>query len=81
MDTPKRLYRFLRTKRAQRIVRLVETLHAQAFLLLPVQFPVRRGAKLPVRDFSIKRQFPVAIQASYITRPRHQINVTGARRQ
>ncbi len=45
----------------QGIVRLMQTLHTQAFLFLPVQLPVRRGTKLATRDFPIERQFPVTI--------------------
>jgi hypothetical protein len=45
----------------QGIVRLIETLHAQPFLFLPVQLPVRRGTKLAARDFPIERQFAVTI--------------------
>jgi hypothetical protein len=36
-------------------VRLMEPLDTEALLLLPVQFPVPRGAKLPAGDFSVER--------------------------
>jgi predicted metalloprotease len=48
-------------ERMERIMRLVQTLHAQPFLFLPVEFSVRRGTKLSVRDFPIEGQFPVTI--------------------
>jgi hypothetical protein len=43
------------TERAQRIVGLVESFDSETFLFLPVQFSMRRRAKLPAGDFSIER--------------------------
>ncbi len=54
---------------AQRIVRLVEPLDRQTFLFHPVGLAVSGRTKLPVCDFSVERQPPVAIQASYVISP------------
>ena len=57
------------TIRAQRIVRLMQTLHPQALLFLPVRLTMGRATELPVRDFSVQRQASVAVQAAYVISP------------
>jgi len=64
-----RLYGPGRTIRAQRIVRLMQALHPQALLFLPVRLAVRGAAELAVGDLSVKRQAAVAIQAAYVISP------------
>ena len=58
--------------RSKGIVGLMEPLHRQPFLLFPIGLAMRAGTELPVRDFSVERESPLAIETPGVFRPRHR---------